>query len=206
MQFLWNKINENNIITFDNLRKLIEELNINLTDDYTEFLIYKMKEKVPENSSIFDLNYKVILDLLDKNIISNNTEKSIKEDEKEEKKIKEDEEEKKKIKEEEEEEKKENNKLSELKQALKDNNTSLEEECKDKIKTVEEQNNKKVKGINKDIFFDVMKKYNIEVEEEIKEAIFDLFKIETDLLINSESELFLLDYDKLCSILEFDTQ
>ena len=98
------------------------------------------------------------------------------------------------------------NKLSELKQALKDNNTSLEEECKDKIKTVEEQNNKKVKGINKDIFFDVMKKYNIEVEEEIKEAIFDLFKIETDLLINSESELFLLDYDKLCSILEFDTQ
>ena len=212
------KINENNIITFDNLRKLIEELNINLTDDYTEFLIYKMKEKVPENSSIFDLNYKVILDLLDKNIISNNTEKSIKEDEKEEKKMKEDEEEEeKKIKEDEEEESKENydedemniqmsNKLSELKQALKDNNTSLEEECKDKIKTVEEQNNKKVKGINKDIFFDVMKKYNIEVEEEIKEAIFDLFKIETDLLINSESELFLLDYDKLCSILEFDTQ
>ena len=70
--------NENNIITFDNLRQVIEELNICLTDDYTEFLIYKMKEKVPENSSIFDLNYKIILDLLDRNTnnINNNNEKN----------------------------------------------------------------------------------------------------------------------------------
>ena len=198
---------QSDIITFDNLRKLIEELNINLNDDYTEFLIYKMKEKVPENSSIFDLNYKIILEILDRNII-NNTDKTVKnENEKEEKKLKENEEEESKdIYDDEEMNIQMSNKLSELKQVLKDNNTSLEEECKDKIKIIEENNDKKINGLNKEIFFGIMKKYNIEIEEEIKEAIFDLFKIDTDILVNSESELFLLDYDKLCSILCFDTK
>ena len=36
------------------------------------------------------------------------------------------------------------NKLSELKQVLKDNNTSLEEECKDKIKIIEENNSQSI--------------------------------------------------------------
>ena len=183
---------ENNIITFDNLRKIIEELNISLTDDYTEFLIYKMKEKVPENSSIFELNYKIILDLLDKTINSNMNNNN---PENEEKKIKEEDNESKENNEEEEINVQMSNKLSELKQALKDNNTTLEDEFKDKIKIIEDENNKKVNGINKDEFFDIMKKYNIDIEEKIKEAIFDLFKIET------ENELLLLDFDKLCSIL-----
>ena len=262
--------NDNNIITFDNLRKVIEELNINLTDDYTEFLIYKMKEKVPEKSSIFDLNYKIIIDLLDRNINSNldnnlnnnankeenldkketeeKDDKKVKEErvekeeeedkkvkeEKVEKEVKEEKEEKKKEEKEEKKEKEEkvekeekeeekdeenengsesnedemnihmSNKLSELKQVLKDNNTSLGEECKDQIKIVENQNNKKINGINKDIFFGIMQKYNIEIEDKVKEAIFDLFKLDSDTLINSQSELFLLDYDKLCNILEFE--
>jgi hypothetical protein len=183
---------ENNIITFDNLRKIIEELNISLTDDYTEFLIYKMKEKVPENSSIFELNYKIILDLLDKTINSNMNNNN---PENEEKKIKEEDNESKENNEEEEINVQMSNKLSELKQALKDNNTTLDDEFKDKIKIIEDENNKKVNGINKDEFFDIMKKYNIDIEEKIKEAIFDLFKIET------ENELLLLDFDKLCSIL-----
>ena len=185
---------ENGIITFDNLRKVIEELNISLTDDYTEFLIYKMKEKVPENSSIFDLNYKIVLELLDRNI---NNDKN----KEEEKKIKEEENESKDNYDEDEMNIKMSNKLSELKQALRDNNSSLENECKDKVQTYEEDNEKKIRGINKDIFFDVMKKYNIDIEDKVKEAIFDLFKIENDIIIESESELFLLDYDKLCSIL-----
>ena len=218
---------ENNIITFDNLRQVIEELNICLTDDYTEFLIYKMKEKVPENSSIFDLNYKIILDLLDRNTnnINNNNENNVENNvennnikEQEEKNIKEEENENENLNENENEnenESKENydedemnilmsNKLTELKQALKENNTNLEEECKDNITSLEDQNNKKINGINKDIFFGIMEKYNIEIEEKVKEAIFDLFKIENDILVKSESELFLLDYDKLCSILEFE--
>ena len=183
---------ENNIITFDNWRKIIEELNISLTDDYTEFLIYKMKEQVPEKSSIFELNYKIILDLLDKTINSNVNNNN---PENEEKKIKEEDNESKENNEEEEINVQMSNKLSELKQALKDNNTTLDDEFKDKIKIIEDENNKKVNGINKDEFFDIMKKYNIDIEDKVKEAIFDLFKIET------ENELLLLDFDKLCSIL-----
>ena len=202
---------ENNIITFDNLRQVIEELNISLSDDYTEFLIYKMKEKVPPNSSIFDLNYKIILDLLDKNAntndnnINNNEEENNNID-KEEKKINEEENESNDNYDEEEMNIQMSNKLSELKQALKDNNTSLEEELNDKIKILEDQNNKKINGINKDIFFALMTKFNIEIEEKVKDSIFDLFKIENDILVKSENELFLLDFDKLCSILEVDSK
>ena len=171
-----------------------------------------MKEKLPENSSIFDLNYKIILDLLDRNINNTNNTNNINNTNKEQ--------EEKNIKEEENENENESNKnydedemnilmsnkLTELKQALKDNNTNLEEECGDKITSIEEQNNKKINGINKDIFFGIMEKYNIEIEEKIKEAIFDLFKIENDILDKSENELFLLDYDKLSSILEYESK
>ena len=187
---------ENNLITFDYLRKIIEELNISLSDDYTEFLIYKMKEKVPENHSIFDLNYTIILDLLDKdlnNYINVNNDK-------EEKKIDEENESKENF-EEEEMNIQMSNKLSELKQALKENNTTFNDECKDKIKIFEDENKNEINGINKDDFFDLMKKYNIDIEDKVKDAIFDLFKLESDVLLKSESEFFLLDYDKLCSIL-----
>ena len=183
-----------------------------LTDDYTEFLIYKMKEKVPPNSSIFDLNYKIILDLLDKNTntndnnINNNEEENNNNIDKEEKKINEEENESNENYDEEEMNIQMSNKLSELKQALKENNTSLEEELNGEVKVLEDQNNKKINGINKEIFFGLMTKFNIEIEEKVKDAIFELFKIENDILVKSENDLFLLDFDKLCSILEVDSQ
>ena len=59
--------NDNRIISFENLKAIINDLNISMPDKYLEFLIYKMKEKVPEKSSIFDLDYGIILELLDKN-------------------------------------------------------------------------------------------------------------------------------------------
>ena len=34
-----------------------------------EYLIYKMKKNVPENNSIFDLNYEIIEKLMEKNEI-----------------------------------------------------------------------------------------------------------------------------------------
>ena len=201
-----------------------------------------MKEKVPENSSIFDLNYKVLLEILDRSIINVNKtnttnelnyktdeinysdskkteeinkpkpDENIKpEDNKTDENkintkgnngIKDNKEEEKKVNEEEDESKENNdddemniimsNKLSELKQALKDNNNSFENECKDKVKILEEENDKKINGINKDIFFEIMKKYNIEIEDKVKEAIFELFKIEEDTLIKKEGELFML--------------
>ena len=173
--------NKNETITFNDLREIIEELGISLSDDYTEFLIYKMKENAPKDSSIFDLNYSIILDLLNREIKEDNV----------------------KINEEKDEEKiniKISNALSELKKKLKNNETTFEEECKDNIRNFFD-NNKNIKGINKDIFFGLFEKYNIQLENELKKSIFELFKLDENILLQSESELFLLDYNKLNFIL-----
>ena len=190
---------DNKIITFDNLRAIIEDLNISLTDDYTEFLIYKMKERVPEKSSIFDLDYSIILELLDKNLI-NNINDSNDTNKDEDKKISEVEDESKDSYDEEEMNIKMSNKLSELKEALKNNNTNLKEECKDKVQIFEDENNTKMNGISKDAFFGVFDKYHVNIKNKVKDAIFDLFKIETS-NYGYDNDIYLLDYDKLCSIL-----
>ena len=64
-----NDVNNNHLITFDILRKIVLDLNIILDDESMEYLIYRMKKDVPENNSIFDLNYEIIEKLLEKNEI-----------------------------------------------------------------------------------------------------------------------------------------
>ena len=64
-----NDVNNNHLITFDILRKIVQDLNIILDDESMEYLIYRMKKDVPENNSIFDLNYEIIEKLLEKNEI-----------------------------------------------------------------------------------------------------------------------------------------
>jgi len=61
--------NNTNLVTFDIFRKIVQELNIILEDESMEYLIYEMKKDVPENNSIFDLNYQIILKLLEKDEI-----------------------------------------------------------------------------------------------------------------------------------------
>ena len=61
--------NNTNLVTFDIFRKIVQELNIILEDESMEYLIYEMKKDVPENNSIFDLNYHIILKLLEKDEI-----------------------------------------------------------------------------------------------------------------------------------------
>jgi hypothetical protein len=61
--------NNTNLINFDTFRKIVQELNIFLDDEIMEYLIYEMKKDVPENNSIFDLNYQIILKLLEKDEI-----------------------------------------------------------------------------------------------------------------------------------------
>ena len=61
--------NNTNLVTFDIFRKIVQELNIILDDESMEYLIYEMKKDVPENNSIFDLNYQIILKLLEKDEI-----------------------------------------------------------------------------------------------------------------------------------------
>ena len=61
--------NNTNLLTFDIFRKIVQDLNIILDDESMEFLIYEMKKDVPENNSIFDLNYGIVLKLLEKDEI-----------------------------------------------------------------------------------------------------------------------------------------
>ena len=65
------KVDANNthLITFDTFRKIVHDLNLLLDDESMEYLIYRMKKDVPENNSIFDLNYEIIENLLTKNEI-----------------------------------------------------------------------------------------------------------------------------------------
>jgi hypothetical protein len=61
--------NNTHLITFDTFRKIVHDLNLLLDDESMEYLIYRMKKDVPENNSIFDLNYEIIENLLTKNEI-----------------------------------------------------------------------------------------------------------------------------------------
>jgi hypothetical protein len=185
---------ENNLINFDSLKKIFDELKINLSDDYYQFLLYKMKENTAEKSSIFDLNYKVILDLLERDInlngISNNLNP-------EENKI---------IDEETETEEEKINiqvglVLKELKQAMIKNKTNFEDECRSIIHNLEIEN-KKVKGIDKDDFFRIFKKYKIEIDENAKNYIFDLFKVENSVMKDKENDMTLIDYDKIWTVMK----
>ena len=185
---------ENNLINFDSLKKIFDELKINLSDDYYQYLLYKMKENTPEKSSIFDLNYKIILDLLERNVNLNGLSNNLntegnriidEENENEEDKI--------------------NIQvgfvLKELKQAMLNNKTNFEDECKSIIHNLEIEN-KKVKGIDKVDFFNIFKKFKIQVEENVKNYIFDLFKVENSALKNQGNETTLIDYDRIWTLLK----
>ena len=77
-----NDTNNTHLITFDIFRKIVHDLNLLLDDETMEYLIYKMKKEVPENNSIFDLNFEVIEKLLQKNDIKdtlNNIKKTLEE-------------------------------------------------------------------------------------------------------------------------------
>ena len=185
---------ENNLINFDSLRKIFDELKINLSDDYYQFLLYKMKENITEKSSIFDLNYKVILDLLERDINLNGMSNNLNP---EENKI---------IDEETETEEEKINiqvglVLKELKQAMIKNKTNFEDECRSIIHNLEIEN-KKVKGIDKDDFFRIFKKYKIEIDENAKNYIFDLFKVENSVMKDKENDMTLIDYDKIWTVMK----
>ena len=69
---LLNKIkekdtNNNYIISYLDYWNISSEIKVNLEDELNEFLLYNMKKNVPENYSIFDLNYKIIEELNQEN-------------------------------------------------------------------------------------------------------------------------------------------
>jgi hypothetical protein len=157
------KIDSNNthLITFDILRKIVQDLNIILEDESMEYLIYKMKKNVPENNSIFDLNYEIIEQLMEKNEIGEIFEN--------------------------------------IKNTLTNNKINLDNECQDYLNTVEYQEIKFL-IIKRDDFFSVLEKLNISLNDEIKNSIYELFKIEIE---NDKNEpKYWMEYDRIKSELE----
>ena len=191
---------DNNLITFDSLRNIFDELKIKFNNEYYQYLLFKMKENAPEKSSIFSLNYQFILDILEREIIlnSNNDIQNLSDNtNKDENRINE------------EDNESEDNKINlqislifkELKQALINNKTNFEEECKSIIQNLD-FDNKKINLIDKEEFFNILQKYKIEVEENIKQVIFMMFKLENNALEISQNDITLMDYDKILSFLK----
>ena len=156
-----NDVNNNHLITFDIFRKIVQDLNIILEDESMEYLIYKMKKSVPENNSIFDLNYEIIETLVEKNEIGDV--------------------------------------FANIKEVLENNKTNIDNECQDFLNTVEYQELKFI-IIKRDDFFSVLEKLNIELNDEVKNTIYEIFKVEIE---NDTSEpQFWMEYEKIKSELE----
>ena len=209
-----------NIITFDSFRKIVNDLNLPLNDDLMEFLIYKMKSSVPENHSISDLNYKNILDLLNRKTdeiqeIGENQENhenhQIQENPENQQNYSENfenlenlEDEKNKDEEEDEKDndkddisKKISDKLSEFKNNMIKKNTNLEKVCMDKVqKFNDNENNEDFEVIEKDAFFEIMENYGVTVNDEIKETVYTLFINENPLCTNYGTKM-MMDFKKL---------
>ena len=156
-----NDVNNNHLITFDILRKIVQDLNIILEDESMEYLIYEMKKNVPENNSIFDLNYEIIEKLMEKNEIGEI--------------------------------------FNNIKKILTNNRTNIDNECQDFLNAVEYQDIKFL-IIKRDDFFSVLDKLNISMSDEIKNSIYELFKVEIE---NDKNEpQYWMEYDKIKSELE----
>ena len=152
-----NDVNNNHLITFDIFRKIVQDLSILLDNDSMEYLIYLMKKSVPENNSIFDLNYEIIEKLLEKNEIGDI--------------------------------------FANIKNNLVTNKINLDNECQDFLNTVEFQEYKFF-VIKRDDFFSVLDKLNISLNNDIKNCIYEIFKIEI------EADQYWMEYEKLKSELE----
>ena len=153
--------NKTHLITFDIFRKIVQNLNLVLDDESMEYLIYKMKKNVPENNSIFDLNYEIIEKLLEKNEIGEI--------------------------------------FINIKNTLNNNKTNIDSECQDFLNTVEYEDFKFL-IIKRDDFFSVIDKLNISINDEIKNSIYQLFKIEIE--NDKNDQQYWMEYDRLKSELE----
>ena len=151
-----NDLNNNHLITFDIFRKIVQDLSIVLEDESMEYLIYKMKKSVPENNSIFDLNYEIIENLVQKNEIGEI--------------------------------------MINIKNNLDNNKTNIDNECKEFLNTVEYQDLKFL-IIKRDDFFSVLNKLRVSISDELKNSIYELYKVEIESDRNEPQ--YWMEYDKI---------
>ena len=121
-----------------------------------EYLIYKMKKNVPENSSIFDLNVEIIENLLKKNEIGDA--------------------------------------LANIKTTLINNKTDIDKECQDFLNAIEIEDMKFLL-IKREDFFSVLDKLNISISDELKNGIYESFKVEIENDKNEPQQF--MEYDKI---------
>ena len=167
-------INKTNLISFQNFMNILSELGDPIRVELLEFILYLMKKDTDETCSMFDFNYKIILELLERKIPDDFKDNELEDDEKSQLV---------------------SNKLSEFKYNMELENTNLEKVCADKIQKIE------FKGVNYEVidkkdFFDIMEKYKITLNEEIKGWIYQVFMVEEPEINKNEKKEF-LDFAKL---------
>jgi len=168
--------NNLNIISFQDFMKILSDLGDPIRMELIEFLLYLMKKDTDVKYSMFDFNYNTILDLLERklpedyqDIINENENDEISQ--------------------------LISNKLSEFKYNMEQERTNLEKVCEEKVKKLEVKGNN-FEVIEKKDFFDFMEKYNVELNEQIKDVIYKLFAVEEP-EINKDEKMQFMDYIKL---------
>ncbi len=164
--------NKDGLINFDIFAKIVKEVSLELDDTLMEYLFYKMKSSVPENHSIFDLNPNIITECLNIQIPEDFEYHDF-----------------------DEMNNKINEKLTEFSNKMIDDQKDLEKVYGDKVKTFN-VNDKEYECIEKDIFFDVMEKYGVTLEEEIKNKIYEFFIVNEPTCTN-EGNTMMMDFSKL---------
>jgi hypothetical protein len=164
--------NKDGLINFDIFAKIVKDIDLQLDDRLMEYLFYKMKSSVPENHSIFDLNPQIITDCLNMKIPEDFEYHDI-----------------------DEMSKKINDKLTDFSDKMKEEQKDLEKVYEDKVKTFN-VNDKEYECIEKDIFFDVMEKYGITLEEEIKTKIYEFFIVDEP-TCTDKGKVMMMDFSKL---------
>ena len=158
-----------NLIGYDDFKNIVNDLNISLNNKLMEFLLYKMKKDTPEENSIFELNYGIILNLLERKIPDEFYKNKVNEEV--------------------------NIKLSEFKINMEKQKTNLSKVFGDKVKKLNiGQNN--VEVIEKDVFFEMMGKYGVEVRDNIKEVIYNVF-LNEDPQCTNKGKVQMMDFSKI---------
>ena len=99
--------------------------------------------------------------------------------------------------------KKISDKLSVFKNNMNYRNTDLEKEFMDKIQKCKDDDNNEIEVIEKDTFFEVMEKFGVTVNDEIKETIYKLFINEDPICTNNGTEK-MMDFKKLKNLFKYD--
>ena len=168
--------NKLNTVSFQDFMKILSDLGDPLRMELLEFVLYLMKKNTDENCSMFDFNYNVILELLERKLPEDFQDNNNEGESDELSQLI-------------------SNKLSEFKYNMEQKNTNLEKVCEEKIQRFNNKG-KNFEVIEKKDFFELMEKYKVSLDEQIKDFIFKLFMVEEP-EVNKNGKMQFMDFTKL---------